>query len=162
MKVVATALFVICVTILTTSVAQAGGSPIQLALFNPVQIVPENESISGFRLSLLYGRNANMSGLDLGIVTNTTGNLTGVQWGLVSIVNGNAEGWQWNWVNMVDGSMSGLQMGHYSSSNHVKGVQFGLINNTVTIKGVQIGLINIIKKGGFMPVFPIANWGSSN
>ena len=26
------------------------------------------------------------------------------------------------------------------------------------LHGVQIGLVNIIKKDGFMPVFPIVNW----
>jgi hypothetical protein len=42
--------------------------PIQLALFNPVQIAPEESSIIGVRLSLLYGKNANMNGLQLGLI----------------------------------------------------------------------------------------------
>jgi hypothetical protein len=47
----------------------------------------------------------------------------------------------------------------YSSSARVNGVQFGLINSAGSMKGIQIGLLNFIKEGGFMPIFPIVNWG---
>lgn len=144
---------------LVPAAASAQDSPVQLALFDPVQIVPAGESISGLRLSLLYGRNLNMKGFDWGLVTRTTGNLTGVQWGLVGMVDGDAKGWQYNLVSLTNGSFTGLQMGGYSSAGYINGLQFSLINNTGTIKGIQLGLINIIREGGFMPVFPIVNWG---
>jgi hypothetical protein len=133
--------------------------PVQLALFNPVQIVPEDESISGFRLSLIYGRNANVGGFDWGFVTKTTGNFSGVQWGFVGLVDGNAEGWQDNFVSITKGSFQGLQMGFYSSANSFKGLQFSVINMAGSMKGIQLGLLNFIKEGGFMPFFPIINWG---
>jgi len=148
-----------CAVMMATVPAFSQGKPIQLALFNPVQIVPETESISGFRFSLLYGRNANMSGFDLGFVTSTTGNFTGVQWGFVGIVEGNFQGWQDNLVSITNGSFEGLQTGFYNSANYVNGVQFGLFNTAGSMKGIQLGLLNFIKKGGFMPFFPIVNWG---
>jgi hypothetical protein len=138
--------------------AQSDGKPISLGLVTPVQIVPEGQGISGFRFSLLYGKNAFVQGFDLGLVNLTTGGLTGVQWGLVSIVGGNATGWQNNFVSFTEGSFEGLQMGFYNQARHVKGLQFGVVNNTVTMEGVQIGLINIIQKGGMLPVFPFFNF----
>ena len=41
--------------------------PIQLALVPPVQLVPEDESIQGVRLNLIYCRNKNVSGVDIGL-----------------------------------------------------------------------------------------------
>jgi len=142
-----------------TTQAQSEGKPISLGLFTPVQIVPEGQGISGFRFSLLYGKNAFVSGFDLGLVNMTTGGVTGVQWGAVSIVNGNVTGWQGNMiVSITQGSLEGLQTGFYNTANHVKGLQLGLVNHAVTMEGVQIGLINIIDKGGMLPVFPFFNF----
>ena len=149
-----------CLVLGATGTAVAQGGPIQLALFPPVQIVPENESVTAFRFALIYGVNANMTGFDWGLVTKSTGSVLGVQWALVGLVDQNFTGWQNTAVNIVGGSFEGLQMGWiYSSSSHVSGVQFGLINSTGSMKGFQLGLINLISEGGFMPIFPIVNWG---
>ena len=153
------ALPVVCLIAGMSNATFSQTKPVQLALVNPIQIVPESESISGFRLSLVYGRNLNMNGFDWGLVTKTTGDFSGVQWGFVGLVDGNGEGWQDNVVSITNGSFNGLQMGLYTSSNFVNGVQFGLINSAGSMKGIQLGLLNIIKQGGFMPVFPIVNWG---
>jgi len=136
---------------------QAAGKPIQLALFNPVQIVPEKESIAGLRLSLIYGSNANMTGLDWGLVTKTSGQFEGVQLGLIGMVDGNATGIQYNLASLTGGSFTGLQLGWYNSAGHTQGLQFGLINTTGTMKGLQIGILNFIRQGGFLPFFPIVN-----
>jgi hypothetical protein len=159
MRSLSAVVLVAAMAVIATGSAFAQGKPIQLALFNPVQIVPENESISGFRLSLIYGRNANVTGFDWGLVTNTTGNFTGVQWSFVGMVEKNFTGWQGNFVSLTSGSFEGLQMGMYSSANFVNGVQLGLVNNAGSMKGIQVGLLNFIKKGGFMSFFPIVNWG---
>ncbi len=151
----------------------AGDKPIQVALFSPVQIFPENNSIAGLRLTILYGKNVNMTGLDLGfVVTRTTGIMQGIQSELVGIVDGDATGIQWNgvtWdkanftgvqlgaVNITKGTMTGIQWGYYNQSNHASGLQVALVNNTTTMKGIQLGFINIIHKGGWLPVFPIIN-----
>ena len=142
-----------------TTHAQSDGKPISLGLVTPVQIVPEGQGISGFRFSLLYGKNTFVSGFDLGLVNMATASVTGLQWGAVSIVNGNFKGWQGNWiVSITEGSFEGFQSGIYNSANHVKGLQFGLVNHAVTMEGVQIGLVNIIEKGGMLPVFPFFNF----
>jgi hypothetical protein len=136
----------------------AQGNPVQLSLFNPVQIVPEGEGISGLRLNLIYSKNSSLVGADLGLVNMTTGPQSGVQWGLVGIVDGKFSGWQWNFVSVDRGDFEGLQMGIYNSAGYVNGLQLGLINNAASMKGLQIGLVNIIKTGGAFPVFPIVNW----
>jgi hypothetical protein len=133
--------------------------PVQLALFNPVQLFPESNSISGIRLSLIYGKNTSVTGIDLGLVNYTTkGTTTGIQWGLVGLSDADFVGWQDNGVNIVKGNFQGLQLGWVNYANHAGGLQLGLVNYARTLKGLQIGLVNIIKQGGAFPVFPIVNW----
>jgi len=146
--------------------------PISIGLFPPVQIVPENESVRGFRLSL-YGKNVNVTGLDVGVANYTTGNFLGAQFGVVGISDGDVEGWQSNWVNITRGQMQGLQDGivsvtetgrgvqfsGYNQAQNFRGLQLGIVNYAGYLAGVQVGLINIIRDNGQFPVFPIVNWG---
>ncbi len=134
--------------------------PIQLALFNPVQIFNENTSITGLRISLLYGKNATVKGLDWGLVNHTTSGVSkGVQFGLVGINEADFMGWQDNGVNITKGKFEGLQWGLVNYAGTVSGVQIGFVNYAANMtKGLQIGLVNIIKQGGQFPVFPIVNW----
>jgi len=153
----------------------AAQKPIQISLFTPVQIVPENQSIRGLRINFIYGRNTAVTGLDIGLVNISTGDKpsSGLQYGLVSMVHGPFTGWQWSFVGSTEGRFQGLQSGFVnllhesegvqwggvnSSWNH-NGLQFGLVNYARRIHGVQIGFVNIIKEGGQFPVFPIVNWG---
>jgi hypothetical protein len=130
--------------------------PIQLSLFNPIQIFPESSSIAGFRFNLIYGKNANVTGLDLGLVNQTTG---AVQWGGLNLTDGGFKGWQAGFVNISKGSSLGLQTaGVNYHLGHFNGLQFSIVNYAATLKGLQIGLINIIGKGGFLPVFPFFNF----
>jgi hypothetical protein len=133
--------------------------PIQVALFNPVQIFPENNSIAGLRLNIIYGKNVNVSGLDWGFVNSTTGKQVGAQWGFVNMVDNGFLGLQGGFVNLTDSKFEGLQYGfvNYHKGN-VSGVQFGFINYAGSMYGLQIGLINIIEQGGMFPFFPIVNW----
>lgn len=149
-----------CVGSLCPMGASAQDNPVQLSLFTPVQIVDETESVTALRLSLIYGSNVNVTGFDWGLVAKNTGNGKGVQWAGVALVDNDFEGWQWSFVGITKGSFTGLQgMSAYNSAGYLNGVQIGLINSTETIKGVQVGLLNFIKSGGFMPFFPIVNWG---
>ena len=133
--------------------------PVQLALFNPIQIFPENTSIAGIRLNILYGKNTSVTGLDWGFVNSTTGVQKGVQFGFVNLTEGGFTGWQEGLVNVTRGNSLGLQSGGVSFHNgHHQGVQFSLLNYAETLNGLQLGIINIIGKGGFMPVFPIFNF----
>jgi hypothetical protein len=141
------------------TVADGQGQPIQLALFNPIQLVSESESISGLRLNLIYSKNVSVTGLDVGLVNNCSGGLSvGIQWSLVGINNGAFKGWQYSVVSITRENFEGLQMGLYNTAGHMSGLQLGFINHANTMKGVQIGLLNLIDTGGAFPLFPIVNW----
>jgi len=139
--------------------AMARNRPIQLALFTPVQVFPEDNPISGVRLNLIYGRNVFVTGLDLGLVNHTTTDISkGVQLGMVGLVDSDFVGWQHNSVNVTKGNFKGFQWGIVNYANYANGFQLGVVNYAVSMKGLQIGLVNIIRQGGAFPVFPIVNW----
>ncbi len=152
---------------------RAQEKPIQLSLFTPVQIVPENEGVSAIRLNLIYSVNKSVKYFDWGLVNVTSGGASaGVQWALVSINKGSFTGWQASAGAITQGQFKGLQSGWFTSAKQGEGVQwglvntaeywnglqFGLVNYAGRLKGLQIGLINIIKQGGQFPFFPIVNW----
>jgi hypothetical protein len=150
---------VILAFILVAQPILAQEKPIQLSLFSPVQIVPEDNAISGVRLSLLYGKNKYVTGLDWGLVSHSTSGMSkGVQFGLVGLVEADFTGWQNTVVNITQGNFEGFQWGLVNYAGHANGFQLGLVNYAMTMHGLQIGLVNIIKQGGQFPVFPIVNW----
>lgn len=159
MKTLKSVLLVMILFVSFSSVIYSQGNPIQLSLFNPIQIVPEGESVNGIRLNLIYTKNANVTGFDMGLVNQTTGSQLGVQWGGVNITDGGFTGWQSAFVNISKGNFVGLQtsMVNYHTG-HFNGLQFSIVNYTATLKGLQLGLINIIGSGGFLPVFPFFNF----
>lgn len=141
------------------SLGNAQSRPVNIALFNPIQIFPEDNSIAGLRINLIYGKNVSMVGLDWGLINGVgSGGFTGLQFGLVNVCDGNVVGFQGGGLNLVDRNVEGFQWGWFNSGDHVSGFQLGLVNNARSMKGIQIGIINIIHTGGFMPVFPIVNW----
>jgi len=103
-------------------------NPVQLALFTPVQLVPESQGVSVVRLNLIYSVNRSVKFIDLGFVNVTSG-----------------------------GPSSGVQWGGVNTAANRNGLQFGLVNYAQRLHGVQIGFINIIRQGGQFPVFPIVN-----
>ena len=152
-------LFIISYFVLFSALLTAQDNPFQLSLFNPVQIVPEQESINGIRLNLIYTKNMNVSGFDMGLVNATTGKQVGVQWGGVNITDGGFTGWQSSFVNVSRGDFVGLQTSWVNyHGGYFNGLQLSIVNYAETLKGLQLGLINIIGNGGFLPVFPIFNF----
>jgi len=152
-------LTVVGLIILFSTNLTAQDSPFQLSLFDPIQIVPNNESVSGIRLNLIYTKNVNVTGFDMGLVNVTTGKQLGVQWGGVNVTNGGFTGWQSAFVNISGGNFEGLQTSWVNyHDGHFNGLQFSIVNYAATLKGLQLGLINIIGSGGFLPVFPIFNF----
>ena len=142
-----------------SSVSRSQIKPVQFSLVNPIQIVPESQSINGFRFNFIYGKNANVTGFDLGLANHTTGKEVGVQWGTVNLADGGVTGWQIGIANITKGMSVGLQSGAVNYHNgHFEGLQISIVNYAATLKGLQIGLINIIGKGGFLPVFPFFNF----
>jgi hypothetical protein len=151
-------LTVVLVTVLNANTF-AQEKPVQLSLFNPVQIVKEDQSVKGFRFNLIYGKNAAMTGLDIGLVNMSTSLQKGVQWGGVSMTYGGFVGWQNNFASISKGDFTGLQTGTINyHEGHFHGLQVAIVNYANTMNGIQLGLINIIKQGGFLPFFPIFNF----
>jgi hypothetical protein len=155
--------------------AQQSGHPFQLSLINPIQIVPESQSVAGIRLAVFHSRNANVLGFDwtwIGL-SETTGNFTGVAFvGFAGhIVQGEVTGWQATVVNVAGRGLSGaqtgginvadgkagvVQLGLVNVAQDFTGLQLGVVNFTRRMKGVQIGLANIITEGP-LPFMVIAN-----
>jgi len=147
--------------------------PIQIALFTPVQLVPEHQSVGVLRLNLIYSVNRSVQYVDLGFVNVTSGGASsGVQWAFVAINQGSFTGWQSAAAAVTRGPFVGLQSGWFTSARQGQGLQWGvvntaaswnglqlgLVNYTQRLHGVQVGLVNIIKEGGTFPVFPLVNW----
>ena len=140
------------------SPASAQPKPINIALVTPIQIVPAEQPVSGFRLNLLYGNNAAMSGFDLGLANHVSGPMEGVQWGAVNLAE-SMVGWQYGFVNYAERGFEGFQWGGVNYAGRINGLQLAFVNYAERANGVQVGLINIIKEGGMFPVMIIANWG---
>ena len=85
--------------------------PINLALFPPIQIVPEDQSVGIFRFSLIYGRNVDVKYVDIGLVMKTDGLNEGLQWGVAGLGH-DFTGVQWNWLGSYNtGTLNGRQVG---------------------------------------------------
>ncbi|HER44260.1 MAG TPA: hypothetical protein ENO08_07365, partial [Candidatus Eisenbacteria bacterium] len=123
--------------------AQGADQPLQLALFNPVQIRPEDTSIFLLRVNLIYGKNVSVKGLDIGIANHCSGGVSkGLQWGIVGFIEGDFIGWQDHFVNMTKGTFTGLQTGFYNELDNGEAFQFGFINRARSVSGFQLGFIN--------------------
>ena len=66
----------------------AVGSPLQVALFTPIQLVPSDQGVTALRLNFIYGKNTYVRGIDIGLFNQTTsGQSIGVQLGLAGLNN---------------------------------------------------------------------------
>ena len=103
--------------------------PIQLAIFDPIQLVPKEDSIKGVRLSLFYTANKDVTGLSFAWmgVNRATGDVNGIEWGLGNIVEGSSYGWQAGVVNYVRERFVGLQYGITNiTQGDLTGVEWGI------------------------------------
>lgn len=122
---------------------------VQLAILNPCQLVPQDKSIEGLSLALLYAVNKDVSGVSLAIgINKATGDVKGLEWGLGNWVEGSAHAWQEGLINHVGGKFVGLQGG---AVNVVKGdftgLQDGLVNwDEGSVHGIQLGAFNYTMK----------------
>ena len=152
-------------------------NPIQLALFTPIQIVPQSKGVSVVRLNLIYSVNQSVQYVDLGLVNVTNGGASqGIQWAAIAVNKGSFTGWQSAFASVTQGQFKGLQMGVLSmahegrglqwsgvnvADNWSSGLQLAVVNYAKRTSGFQVGLVNIIKEGGQFPIFPIVNWGKN-
>jgi len=160
---------IIILSLLTVSFAKAAFSPLSVSILPPVQFPGEDFSITGARLSVIYGQHRDIYGFDFGLVGNITeqdfvgtgisgifnwtrGNTTilGVQAAGITNVNTskiNVVGVQLAAIlnyNTGEGSVTGLQLalGNLGEHLNIYGIQAGIYNKAQAVYGVQIGLIN--------------------
>ncbi|MEI9479227.1 MAG: hypothetical protein WCO26_22020 [Deltaproteobacteria bacterium] len=121
-------------------------SPLQIAIWNPVQLVPDDWDIYGLRLNLLYGNNRDLVGLDLGLV-NSARAFEGVQLGFMNIpiesiptFGSSSVGVQAGIVNISSGALAGLQIGGLGCAvmGRMAGLQIGMLcDANVSMTGLQ-------------------------
>jgi hypothetical protein len=158
---------VLIVTLLASGVqaAESAPTPVQLALWDPLQVFDNDRSVRGFRYSLLWGVNQDVSGLDISTVASrANGNVRGFQWPLfVNDVSGDFIGVQTSALNIANGGLTGLQLGIFGADTRggrMRGIQLGLILGSFSkeVAGFQSSLIaNSMTSGRGLQVGGIFN-----
>lgn len=150
--------------------SQAAITPLSVAIVPPVQFPPEGYSITGARLSLLWGQHNDVYGIDVGLLGNITNQdfvgiavaggfnathgttrILGLQLAGVGNFNTNKTsvyGIQAAIVsnyNSAESQIYGLQLSllNMSEFTTVYGAQVGIYNRAKVVRGLQIGLVNI-------------------
>lgn len=150
--------------------AEALVSPLSVSILPPAQFPKEDFTITGARVSTLFGRHNNVYGLDLGAIGNiTTQNFVGLAVaGGFNMTKGTTEilllqlagGANINSgktsiygvqlalganINSAEDRLIGLQaaaLANLSENTAVYGAQVGLYNRARDVYGLQIGLVN--------------------
>jgi hypothetical protein len=170
MKIIQSLIFTVVMFSFTQSFAAL--SPVGVGLVSPVQFPPRASSVTGARLSGLWGMNHALYGLDLGLLGNiTTHEFRGLAVsGLFNNTRGDTKilGLQLAGatnLNMQKTSIYGLQAAlglNYNDAESkligvglaavnltefttVYGAQVGLYNKAKDVYGIQIGIINVAK-----------------
>ena len=110
-------LFSMVIAFIALSSPASADSPVQVAIFHPIQIVDKLDDIKGIRLNAFYGVNGSVSGLDIGFANHTTH------------------------------EQKGLQIGFFNMTENMSGLQIGLFNRTEWLNGIQIGFLNMNVNG---------------
>lgn len=135
--------------------------PFGVALMAPVQYPAEDVSVTGFRFSLFYGRNAEVMGLDIGaLVSAADGDVFGMQIsGLVNNIGSSSGTIQFAGIanncyedfcgcqlsgiaNRAGGTVQGGQIGCFNLAGDLSGIQIGVYNKAANSIGLQIGVVN--------------------
>ncbi len=144
-------------------------SPVQLAVWDTVQIFDSQRSIYGFRYSLIRGVNRDVFGLGISSFANVaTGDVLGAQFSLAhNRVDGDFGGIQFSGYNAISGKFYGLQVaGVNSTSAKFIGLQTALLNDSEGsnigvqfaglnrssggVSGMQVGIFGNDTRGGKM------------
>lgn len=172
MKNLKSSVVVLCAVLSAVLVApEAHGfySPVSVSIIPPVQFPPSDFSVTGARVSIIYGRHRDIYGLDIGLLGNITeqefvgiavaggfnmthGNTTALLQiaGLANVNTNRADIYGAQiaaLLNRNDGAstMTGVQLAlvNYVPHTVVRGFQIGLYNKSQTVYGFQIGLVNV-------------------
>lgn len=150
--------------------ALAFNSPVSVGIAPPVQFPTSKFSVTGVRLSTLWGRHRDLYGLDLGLIGNVTDqdfvglgvsglfNLTngtttalGLQAaGLANINTKTASIYGFQIAGLLNkntgsSTVNGIQFAAVNLSDHtvIRGAQIGIYNKAQTVYGLQIGVVNV-------------------
>jgi hypothetical protein len=151
--------FTLCCSACSTT-PDSGWTPFQVALFNPLQIFSEETDVHGYRMNLLYGKNANFRGVDFGMVgitKKTKGHqfnvfyseaeeFSGLQLALPGLPGNRCtdlNGVQVGAVNIAEGRVRGWQFSFLSNeASDVSGGQVsGIVNRSRRVAGFQLALL---------------------
>ena len=153
--------------------AQAAVSPLGVSIIPPLEFPPQDFTVAGARLSVLWGKQNKVYGLDFGVVGNVTiQNFTGIgvsgifnlnegmtnvvalQFAGVTNINvnkANIVGLQVAGAvnsNQAESTIVGIELAalaNYSPYTKVYGAQIGMYNRAREVTGFQIGLINSVE-----------------
>ena len=137
-------------------------SPLQLALYEPIQVFSPATRVRGMRFNLVYGEQGSVWGIDSGLTNKTTADMIGMQHGLVNwnhdvtgfqtgALNwgtGNFVGSQIGAINLTEDDEESLQVGMrvnviFGYTPRLWGLDAGLLNMTsLEMRGIQTGLMN--------------------
>jgi len=144
-----------------------GTTPLQVSIWSPVQVFPEDYDVAGIRCGI-YSRNRHVYGLDVGVQNRADASSGGIQVGLLfSAVSGmgvdflfpsliiEAAGPNWDnidkiCVNGKCASYTGLQISYISNyADEIRGVQVAFVENgAVGLRGCQFSCVNECSSGG--------------
>lgn len=153
--------------------ANAAITPLSVGIVPPVQFPKDDFSITGLRLSVLWGRHRDLYGLDFGALGNITEQdfvgssfsgvfnathgptrVIGVQFAGAANINTNKTSIYGTQLtlginsNTAAATIAGLQfalLANLSPNTVVYGAQLGLYNQAQEVYGIQIGLVNFTK-----------------
>lgn len=159
------------VTLLTALFAQGAVTPLSVSIAPPLQFPSEEFSITGARLSFLWGHHRDLYGIDLGLLGNVTDQeftgialsgvfnytkgtttILGLQLAGLANINSNktniyglqmALGINSNSTNTTVVGVQAALLGNLSPFTDIYGLQLGLYNKALNVYGLQIGLVNV-------------------
>jgi uncharacterized protein YjbI with pentapeptide repeats len=139
-------LFCLIISLCLTSLAFAEKTiPLQLSVWEPIQLVNSQNSIAGLRFNLLYTDNLDMSGLTLSAGwAKTSRNMSGIALGPVNWTNGLVYGFNAGILNYGGSRRVGLDVGMVNiAKGNATGAQLGITNwDFGYFHGAQIGVVN--------------------
>jgi hypothetical protein len=175
-----------CLCLLFCSNAALAETGFQLGL--PGVNVPDDPSVSGMRLSLLYGKNQRTNGLDIGLLSlSETSGFSGLAlvagvskvtdemnsaacFSLVNYHTGSDSGMNAAFINLLNETPGAFNTGFVTIAKGTTMVDLGGVNMSKS-STAQIGFINITKEikgfqfgflnmaeNGFLPIFPVLNF----
>jgi len=148
--------FLVLMVLLPSQAFSWTWTPLQVSIWEPVQLFSEKFDVYGIRMNLVYGNNQNLTGLDVGALNVISDKHRGGQLGLINLsehslgasaggmnYTTSLYGGQIGLVNTAQKSLSGLQAGGLMNlSDHVKGIQLhaGILGNgAVDVDCAQVG-----------------------